>query len=115
MIIALNTTDRNLANDLKSIKIDGLTVRPRFTFNDSGSVPVMSDGIWEFTIICAGNLTIALFANWLYDKIKHNPKEKTTINGQIISGENIQSIQIQQIIINNIMIQNKDESKPDPK
>jgi hypothetical protein len=112
MSIALKTTDKNLADDLQAVKIDGLTVHPRIAFKDSGSVPVVIDTIWQFTINHASELALALFASWLYDKIKRNPKEKTIINGQTISGENIQITQIKQIFVNNIIIQKNDNGKP---
>lgn len=115
--ILINTTDRQLADDLKSINIEGLTIHPRFFTRDSADIKHVIVNIWQFSVNHAGEVALGLFINWIYDKIKRNPQEKTVINGQTISAENIQINQIRQIIVQNYtVIQNSNNDKPsDPK
>ena len=108
----IKTTDSQLADDLKSVNIAGLTVCPRFSFQDSAEIKSVIDHVWQFSINHIDDIALGLFINWLYDKIKRNPKEKTVINGQTISGEHIQINQIRQIIVNNYRVIESDDNEP---
>ncbi len=108
--IIINTNDSQLADDLKSVNIEGLTVRPRFMFRDSGDIQPVIDNVWQFAVNHTGDIALGLFISWLYDRLKRNPKKKTVINGQEISGEHIQIKYIRQVITNKFIVTNGDDS-----
>ena len=58
------------------------------------------DGEILFTafVTLTSGVTINLFSQWLYDKIKDKPNEKIVINGNQIFAESVNVIQINQII-----------------
>jgi hypothetical protein len=58
------------------------------------------DGEMLFTafITLTSGVAINLFSQWLYDKVKDKPNEKTVINGNQIFAETVNVIQITQII-----------------
>lgn len=101
-VIKIDTTDKNFANDFKVANFDGLNISQRIFFRDSADVKPIIDEVLKFTISISdtvGGVTLGLFINWLYDKIKGNQKERIVINDNVISADTVQITQITQIII----------------
>ena len=85
MKVTIQTTDKSFYSDLKSQNIEGLTLKA-----------VTKDSLSEFstvvlTILVSFLTPVAgeLFKEWLANKLKDKPEEKTVINGNQINIENV--------------------------
>jgi hypothetical protein len=93
MKITIQTSDHSLSSDLKAANIDGITIyiAPKLAM-DSIEISDLSTII----ITIASAVTII---DWLCDRLKKKPNEKTVINGNQINSKTANVTQITQIVL----------------
>jgi hypothetical protein len=97
--ILLETTDKELYSELSSKNIEGIAAEYKpveMAFDHA----IDAERIIDLVITLSSPVAINIFSNWIYDKLKRNPNQQITINGNIISGQNIEVGQINQTIEN---------------
>ncbi|NQZ90951.1 MAG: hypothetical protein HRT97_01260 [Moritella sp.] len=89
--VVLKISDKELANDLRNLKIDDLEIGQRISFFNCADPEVMaaSNQVLTFIITSGSSVALSLFSAWLYDNLKNKNKEDSIkINGVEISGNN---------------------------
>ena len=97
--ILLETFDKELYPELSSKKLEGITAKYKpvdMAFDHA----IDATHIIEIVITLSSQVALNIFSTWLYNKLKRNPNQQITINGNIISGQNIDIGQIRQTIEN---------------
>ncbi|ASZ51778.1 hypothetical protein [Vibrio parahaemolyticus] len=85
----LKFVDRELANELRNLKIDDLQVGQRINFTDCADPEVMaaSNQVLTFIVTSGSSVALSLFSAWLYDKLKGKKSNNSIkINGIEVSG-----------------------------
>jgi hypothetical protein len=94
--LLITTTDVNFIKDLKSENIPGLEVNRIYSAVASLDPQITSNAI-DIVIFTTSTVSLNLFSNWLYDRMKKDTGHITTLNQQNIVN-NIGQINV---IINN--------------
>lgn len=91
--ILIQSSSREVIDAATEVNIPDVSVEPLM-------LKCEFDGGMLFAAIVtlASGIGINLLSQWLYDKVKSNPNEKTVINGNQLFAENVQMIQIIQVI-----------------
>lgn len=95
--IEIKTTDKELASELRKLKIDDLKIDQRIRFFDCADPEIMaaSNKILTFIIASGSGVALNLFSSWLYDKIKNrNNDSSVKINEIEISGNSNLKVEI---------------------
>ncbi len=78
--INIVTTDKFLANDLKAMNIDGLSIAYRQRVMNTADIKYITDTMLNIVIYFACPVAINIFSSWLYDRIKNDKSNKTIVN-----------------------------------
>ena len=86
----LKVSDKELGNELRSLKIDDLEIGQIMSFVDCADPEIMaaSNKVLTFIITSGSSVALSLLSVWLYDKLKNKNKNSIKINGIEISSNN---------------------------
>lgn len=99
--IMLLTSERKLVRELLAGTPDGVKASMFYTR------AIEVEEVARFVISFASDVAVGVFSSWLYDRIKNNSPEKTTIEGSDVPCD-MQQITI---VINNALQQHQQQSQ----
>jgi len=89
--LIISTADKNLETDIQSVAIAGIVTNKKIRFVRAGAILTTDtsniNNAVDIIVKYSGDVAVALFASWLYDRLKNKETKQTKINGIEVSGE----------------------------
>lgn len=89
--LVITTSDKDLVTDIQSVAIDGIVTNKKIQLIKAGAILTTDtsniNNAVDIVVKYSGDVAVALFASWLYDRLKNKETKQTKINGIEVSGE----------------------------